>query len=87
MLEPGDILVDCTGTQLAAARPLVPGVDPTPRRGTRAVPPRVRPGRHVPYGRPYECNEYCKYYKNLENPATSSSRSVQRTTTTATSAT
>ena len=39
------------------------------------------------YGQHYECNEYCKYYKNVENPSTSSFRRSTVRTTTATSAT
>jgi hypothetical protein len=31
------------------------------------------------YGQHYECNEYCKYYKNLENPGYKFIPAVQRT--------
>ena len=31
------------------------------------------------YGQPYECNEYCKYYKNIENPQYKFIPTVHRT--------
>jgi hypothetical protein len=67
MLEPGDILIDCTGSNSLLEITWY----------------RLRPGRwsheHAQdtaeyalvitflYGQIYDCNEHCKYYKNREN--------------------
>ena len=68
MLQPGDVLVDCTGTNSLLRDPLVPG--------TGAVNGEANTFRlHLEYAlvitflysQAYDCNEYCKYYKNIEN--------------------
>jgi len=68
MLEPGDILIDCTGSrsllrdQLAAASGEVDG-------GMNTLNIRLEYALVITflYGQTYDCNEYCKYYKNIEN--------------------
>jgi 2-polyprenyl-6-methoxyphenol hydroxylase-like FAD-dependent oxidoreductase len=68
MLEPGDILIDCTGSksllrdQLAAASDEAEG-------GRNTLNIRLEYALVITflYGQTYDCNEYCKYYKNIEN--------------------
>jgi len=68
MLEPGDIVIDCTGSNSLLRDHLARG------------PGEMEPGANTLnilleyalvitflYGRTYACNEYCKYYKNIEN--------------------
>ena len=69
MLEPGDILVDCSGTRSVLRDLLVPGeVDPTVR-GQNTARFRLEYALVVTflYDQHYACNEFCKYYKNVEN--------------------
>ena len=68
MLEPGDILIDSTGSRSLLRDHLVPGsaeVD----GGANTLNIRLEYALVVTflYGQPYDCNEYCKYYKNIEN--------------------
>jgi 2-polyprenyl-6-methoxyphenol hydroxylase-like FAD-dependent oxidoreductase len=68
MLEPGDIVIDCTGSKsllrdhLAAGSGEVDG-------GTNTLNIRLEYALVITflYGQTYDCNEYCKYYKNIEN--------------------
>ena len=66
MLEPGDILVDCTGCKSLLRDELLPGPD----AGDNTLTIRLEYAIVVTflYGQAYACNEYCKYYKNAENP-------------------
>jgi 2-polyprenyl-6-methoxyphenol hydroxylase-like FAD-dependent oxidoreductase len=66
MLEPGDILIDCTGTRSVLRDQLMPGAT---EDGANTLKVRLEYALVVTflYGRPYDCNEYCKYYKNVEN--------------------
>jgi len=66
MLEPGDVLIDCTGKHSLLRDRLVPG-DGGPAANTFRV--RLEHAIMVTflYDQAYECNEYCKYYKNIEN--------------------
>ena len=68
MLEPGDILVDCTGTPSLMRDLLVPGED-LGERGRNTQKYRLEYALVVTflYDQHYECNEWCKYYKNVEN--------------------
>ena len=70
MLEPGDTLVDCTGSRALMRDLLLPGDDltATDRNTTRF---RMEYALVVTflYDQHYECNEYCKYYKNVGNTA------------------
>jgi hypothetical protein len=80
MLEPGDILVDCTGSKSLLRDHLEPhsgaAVD-----GANTVTVRLEYAMVVTFlfGRPYICNELCKYYKNAENLAYKFIQSVDRT--------
>ena len=67
MLEPGDILIDSTGSRSLLRDHLVPGDAP---EGANTLNVRLEYALVVTflYGQPYDCNEYCKYYKNLESP-------------------
>jgi hypothetical protein len=68
MVEPGQIVVDCTGRNSLLRPHLVPETDPTYVDGN-VLDIRLEYAAVITflYGRPYECNEYCKYYKNIEN--------------------
>ena len=63
MLGPRDILIDCTGTKSLLRDDLVPNADPN----TFKIRLEYALVITFLYGRPYDCNEYCKYYKNIEN--------------------
>jgi hypothetical protein len=68
MLEPGHILVDCTGSKSLLRDRLTPGsaeVD----GGANTVNIRLEYALVVTflYGQTYDCNEHCKYFKNIEN--------------------
>ena len=67
MLEPGDVLIDCSGKHSVLRDRLVPG-DGDP--GANTFRTRLEYAIMVTflYDQAYECNEYCKYYKNIENP-------------------
>jgi 2-polyprenyl-6-methoxyphenol hydroxylase-like FAD-dependent oxidoreductase len=68
MLEPADILVDCTGARSLMRDRMVPGADfGTPGRNTKRFRLEYALVVTFLYGQHYACNEYCKYYKNLEN--------------------
>ena len=80
MLEPHDVLVDCTGTHSVTRDLLLPGEDLTVEdRNTM----RIRLEHTIVvtflYDQHYECNEYCKYYKNVDNPTYKFIPSVRRT--------
>jgi 2-polyprenyl-6-methoxyphenol hydroxylase-like FAD-dependent oxidoreductase len=68
MLEPGDILVDCTGSRSLLRDRLLPGGDLTERdRNTKRF--RLEHALVITflYSQRYACNERCKYHKNREN--------------------
>jgi len=68
MLEPGDILIDCTGSKSLLRDQLVPGSGEVDG-GTNTLNIRLEYALVITflYGQTYDCNEYCKYYKNIEN--------------------
>ena len=68
MLEPGDILIDCTGSRSLLRDHLVPGSDEMDG-GANTLKIRLEYALVITflYGQKYDCNEYCKYYKNIEN--------------------
>ena len=68
MLEPGDILIDCTGSKSLLRDHLVPGSGAADE-GANTLNIRLEYALVITflYGQPYDCNEYCKYYKNVEN--------------------
>ena len=68
MLEPGDVLIDSTGSSSLLRDHLVPGsagVD----EGANTVKVRLEYALVITflYGQRYDCNEQCKYIKNIEN--------------------
>jgi 2-polyprenyl-6-methoxyphenol hydroxylase-like FAD-dependent oxidoreductase len=68
MLEPGDVLIDCTGSKSLLRDHLVPA--PANADGaTNTLKIRLEYALVITflYGQRYDCNEYCKYYKNIEN--------------------
>ena len=68
MVEPGDILVDCTGTRSVLRDLLLPGDDLDARdRNTAGVRLEYALVVTFLYDRHYDCNEYCKYFKNVDN--------------------
>ncbi len=66
MLEPGDILIDSTGSRSLLRDHLVPGAV---EEGANTLNVRLEYALVITflYGQPYDCNEHCKYYKNIEN--------------------
>ena len=68
MLEPGDILIDCTGSKSVLRDHLVPGAGAVDD-GANTFKIRLEYALVITflYGRAYDCNEHCKYYKNIEN--------------------
>ena len=69
MLQPGDVLIDSTGARSLLRDHLVPGSDEGDE-DANTLKVRLEYALVVTflYGQPYDCNEYCKYYKNKENP-------------------
>ena len=68
MLRPGDVVVDCTGTNSVLRHHLMPGAGPADDANTFKLRLEYALVVTFLYGQPYDCNEYCKYYKNIENP-------------------
>ncbi len=68
LLEPGDTLIDCTGSRSLLRDHLVPGSG-TVIEGANTVNIRLEYAIVVTflYGQAYDCNEFCKYYKNEGN--------------------
>ncbi len=68
MLEPGDVLIDCTGSNSLLRDHLTTGFREA-NGGANTVKIRLEYALVITflYGQPYDCNEYCKYYKNIEN--------------------
>jgi 2-polyprenyl-6-methoxyphenol hydroxylase-like FAD-dependent oxidoreductase len=67
-LGPGDVLVDCTGSRSLLRDTLIPG-DGSGERGRNTLRFRMEHALVITflYSQHYECNEYCKYFKNAEN--------------------
>ena len=68
MLEPGDILVDCTGGNSLLRNHLTTDSGEADGAGN-TLKIRLEYALVVTflYGQTYDCNEHCKYYKNIEN--------------------
>ena len=68
MLEPGDILIDCTGSRSLLRDHLARGSGEVDG-GANTLKIRLEYALVITflYGQTYDCNEYCKYYKNIEN--------------------
>jgi len=69
MLEPGDILLDCTGSRSLLRDQLVPGSSEVDE-SANTLNIRFEYALVITflYGQNYACNEFCKYEKNRENP-------------------
>lgn len=68
MVGPDDIVVDCTGTHGLLRDLLLPGDDlDVPGRNTGLFHLENALVITFLYGQHYECDEYCKYYRNLEH--------------------
>lgn len=80
MLDPGDILIDCTGSNSVLRDHLVPGSDRLDdAANTHTIKLEDALVITFLYGQSYDCNEYCKYYKNVENVRYKFIPSVHRT--------
>jgi 2-polyprenyl-6-methoxyphenol hydroxylase-like FAD-dependent oxidoreductase len=68
MLEPGDILIDCTGSNSLLRDHLMPASG-LADGATNTIKVRLEYALVITflYGQTYDCNEFCKYYKNIEN--------------------
>ena len=68
MLQPGDVLIDCTGTKSLLRDSLVPSAGAADGEAN-TFKLRLEYALVITflYGQAYDCNEYCKYYKNIEN--------------------
>jgi len=68
MLGPRDILIDCTGCKSLLRDHLVPGPD-TGNKDANTFNIQLEYAIVVTfvYNQEYQCNEHCKYYKNVEN--------------------
>ena len=69
MLGTGDILIDCTGSKSLLRDHLVPG-PATGNKDANTFNIQLEYAIIVTfvYNQEYQCNEVCKYYKNVENP-------------------
>jgi NAD(P)-binding Rossmann-like domain len=80
MLEPGDLLIDSTGSNSLLRDHLVPGSDGLDGgANTLNIPLEYALVITFLYGQEYDCNEYCKYYKNVGNGQYKFIPSVHRT--------
>ena len=68
MLQPGDILIDSTGSRSLLRDHLAPGSSEADE-GANTLKVRLEYALVITflYGQSYDCNESCKYYKNIEN--------------------
>jgi 2-polyprenyl-6-methoxyphenol hydroxylase-like FAD-dependent oxidoreductase len=68
MVEPGDVLIDTTGARSLLRDQLTPGaVEVGGAANTLQIRLEYALVVTFLYGQPYDCNEYCKYYKNADN--------------------
>jgi 2-polyprenyl-6-methoxyphenol hydroxylase-like FAD-dependent oxidoreductase len=79
-LQPGDVLIDCTGTKSVLRDHLVPGSDAADG-GANTFKLRLEYALVITflYSQAYDCNEFCKYAKNTENASYKFIPAVQRT--------
>jgi hypothetical protein len=68
MLKPGDIMIDCTGSHSLLRDHLMPATGEEDE-ATNTLKIRLEYALVITflYGQTYDCDEYCKYYKNIEN--------------------
>ena len=68
MLQPGDVLIDCSGGKSLLRSQLAPSAGTADKEAnTFRIHLEYALLITFLYGRSYDCNEYCKYYKNIEN--------------------
>jgi 2-polyprenyl-6-methoxyphenol hydroxylase-like FAD-dependent oxidoreductase len=68
LLEPGDVLIDCTGSNSLLRDQLVPGSGAADGyANTFKIQLEYALVITFLYSQAYDCNEYCKYYKNIQN--------------------
>ena len=85
MLQPGEILIDCTGTRSVMRDRLVGGSEESDKSDKNGEVNTFRVRLEYAlvitflYSRAYDCNEHCKYYKNLENTSYKFIPAVNRT--------
>jgi 2-polyprenyl-6-methoxyphenol hydroxylase-like FAD-dependent oxidoreductase len=80
MLQPGDVLIDCTGAKSLLRDSLLPGIGPADG-AANTFKLRLEYALVITflYSQAYDCNEYCKYYKNIDNAYYKFIPAVQRT--------
>ena len=68
MCQPGDVLIDCTGSKSLLRDQLVPSAGAADGEAN-TFKVRLEYALVVTflYSQAYDCNEYCKYYKNIDN--------------------
>jgi hypothetical protein len=68
MIKPGSLVIDCTGSRSLLRERLTTDTD-DPDDSENILKVRLEYALVITflYGRSYDCNEYCKYYKNAEN--------------------
>ena len=68
MVQPGDMLIDCTGSRSLLRDQLFSGAEATDE-APNTFKIRLEYALVVTflYGQRYDCNEYCKYHKNIGN--------------------
>ena len=68
MYQPGDVLIDCTGSKSLLRDQLVPGAGMADGEAN-TFKLRLEYALVVTflYSQAYDCNEYCKYHKNIDN--------------------
>ena len=77
---PGDMLMDCTGCKSLLRDHLLPPTETaTAERNTLCIRLEYAVVITFLYGQQYACNEYCKYYKNVDNPEYKFIPAVDRT--------
>jgi 2-polyprenyl-6-methoxyphenol hydroxylase-like FAD-dependent oxidoreductase len=68
MLQPGNVLIDCTGTKSVFRDHLIPSAGAADGEAN-TFKLRLEYALVITflYSQAYDCNEYCKYYKNIDN--------------------
>jgi hypothetical protein len=78
-LEPGDIMIDSTGSRSLLRDRLIPESGDGLGENTFTIRLEYALVITFLYGQAYDCNEYCKYYKNVDNVAYKFVPAVNRT--------
>jgi 2-polyprenyl-6-methoxyphenol hydroxylase-like FAD-dependent oxidoreductase len=79
MLEQGDVLIDCTGSASLLRDRLLPDADMNGHSNTLNIRLEYALVVTFLYGQSYECNEFCKYFKNVDNVSYKFIPAVHRT--------